>query len=227
MTTGYRNVKALSAYPASFTVHSRIGPNLCCKFISVQLFPASSFSLKPLQGLLSRVVSNHPPSHMSLPEVCFQGNQLRQCFINICWRNELKGLFHGSHAELKYCGKHLTFICIFNILFCHLRPSKSDLTLNSFTRPQGHVWLTWWQYQCPVVVVILSFGHQMTEVTLGKPIFLTLGHPFWDLTWNPNYPSSAINSWALVIMPLFCFMGKCHCYKQPCLHLEKEEHVEY
>lgn len=50
----------------------------------------------------------------------------------------------------------------------------------------------------------------MAEVTLGKPLFLALGHLLQDLTLNPNYPFGTINSQAFVIMALFHFVGKYH-----------------
>lgn len=91
MTIGFRNVKAQSACPANSVTPRRIGPDLCCKFISVQVFPVSSSSLKPLQGLSPRVFPSQPSlTHISA-EVCFLGNQLRQCLIDICWRNEWRG----------------------------------------------------------------------------------------------------------------------------------------
>lgn len=96
---------------------------------SSQLYPFwPVVSLNPLQGLFSRVLSSSLPSRKSLPRICFLGNQFKTMFNKYLLNKWMKGLFHcklwgsSSWAEITVQKSPLTFICIFNILFCHLRP---------------------------------------------------------------------------------------------------------
>lgn len=179
---------SLFAWPTSWLI-AGLAQTSVASSSQFKSFQPVLFSLKPLQGLSSRVFPSQPSlTHVSAWSL-FPGKPTKTVFNKYLPKKWMKGLSHSSRPELKYCGKHLTFICIANISVCHLRPCKSDLTLKSFNRPQGRAWLTWWQYRCLVVVVILSLDQRRAEVTLGKPIFLTLGPLCWDLTMTPKLPS--------------------------------------
>lgn len=118
----------------------------------------------------------------------------------------MKGFFHcklwGSSPWAEIIVETLTFICRLNILFLSSQALKVRAHTQIIHSASGScVTFLWWQYQYTVVLVILSFGHQMAEVTRRKPLFLALGHPLQDLTLNPNYPFSTINS------PRPCYYG--------------------
>lgn len=199
-------------YRATLELPGLLAKAFVTKSSQVYPFLISSVFLKLLQGLFSKLLPSKPSWHKALPRITVPWD-LRQC-LKYMLNKWMKRLLHcklwGSLPWAKITVENLWPLFVYSTFILPSQALKVRAHTQIIHPASGScVTFMWWRYQYPVVLVILSVGHQMAEVTLERllsgPRSSTSG-----FNVKSNYPFSTINSGALVIMALFHFIAKCH-----------------